>query len=106
MATGFTMKVTFLKTSVVKDENGMVVETFEEGKEYELKAPSARRWIRRNLAVEVEEKVEKPKVEPPPKPKPEPEPVSEEQIDMDLGLGPEPVEEAKPSKPSGFRRRK
>lgn len=86
------MKVKFLKTSVIKDEHGIVVESFEEGKEYDLKAPSARRWIRRNVAVEVEEKVEKPK------PKAEPEPVStDEQMDLDLGLGPEPEEEVKPS---------
>lgn len=99
MATGFIMKVKFLKTSVVKDEHGMVVESFEEGKEYDLKAPSARRWIRRNCAVEVQGVVEKPK------PEPQPEP-PEEQIDMDLGLGLEEEEEQKPPIKPGVRRRK
>lgn len=87
------MKVKFLKTSVVKDEHGTIVERFEEGKEYDLKAPSARRWIRRNVAVEVGGKVEKPK------PQPEPEPVLDEQVELDLGLGPEPEEEVKPKPP-------
>ena len=76
----FTMKVRFIETRIIKAQ-GKIVEKFEEGKEYVLPVDSARRWIRRHSAIEVKEKVVKPKPQ-----KPKAELKKEPQIDLDLGL--------------------
>ena len=46
------MKIRFNITRTVKAVDG---ETYEEGKVYDLSEASARRWLRRGVAVEVDE---------------------------------------------------
>jgi len=46
------MKVTFNADRQVLDHSGDVVDEFKAGKTYNLKWASARRWIRRGVAVE------------------------------------------------------
>ena len=59
----FMQKVKFLKTEVVyrtlRDNTAEVSEKFLEGEVYDLPVPSARRWIRRGVAVAVEEEAPK-----------------------------------------------
>lgn len=47
------MKILFTKNSTVEAQ-GQIVQTFKAGEVYELSASSARRWIRRNAATEVQ----------------------------------------------------
>jgi len=47
------MRVRFLDTCTVEAQ-GEIVETFNKGEVYELGTQSALRWMRRNLAVEVQ----------------------------------------------------
>lgn len=59
-------KIQFLTTQTVEAQ-GEIVKTFAAGEVYELEYASARRWLRRNVATEVQGKAV------PKKSKPEPE---------------------------------
>ena len=48
-------KIQFLTTQTVEAQ-GEIVKTFNAGEVYELEAASARRWLRRNVATEVQGK--------------------------------------------------
>ena len=47
------MKIQFIKTQEVEAQ-GEIVKTFNAGEIYELSIASAKRWIRRNVATEVQ----------------------------------------------------
>lgn len=63
------MKIRFNADRTVEAQ-GEVVETYKAGEIYELSASSARRWLRRGLATEVQGSAKKPAA-----PKSEPKPV-------------------------------
>lgn len=44
--------VTFVDDCEMRDANGVVVDSFEKGKAYELRPDQAARWVRRFKAVE------------------------------------------------------
>lgn len=48
------MKVRFIEDRKVLDGAGRVIRSFSAGEEYDLAPASARRWLRRNAAVEVD----------------------------------------------------
>ena len=65
-------KIKFINTQTVEAQ-GEIVQTFNAGEVYEMEVSSARRWLRRNMATEVQGKaapkksqpeVEKPVVKP------------------------------------------
>ena len=47
------MKIKFIETRHVEAQ-GEIVQTFNAGEVYELESASARRWLRRNVATEVQ----------------------------------------------------
>jgi len=54
------MKIKFLKDREIEAQ-GVIVQRFKAGEVYELERPSAMRWLRRNVAVEVQGAVTPPK---------------------------------------------
>ena len=67
-------KIKFLDDRDVTDETGKTTQSYKAGKVYDLSDAIAYRWVRRQVAVPVEEPAEKPKVEKKPKPKEEEDP--------------------------------
>lgn len=51
-----TMKIRFIQDRVVKDHDGNVIDTFRAGQVKELAEASARHWINRGVAVEIQGK--------------------------------------------------
>ena len=88
---GFTVRVRFLETREVQDGSGTV---FEEGREYDLPPDSARHWLRREVAEEVDPAG--PQVTAPEGPPPPPPPADEEVV--------VPAEEADSPAPAPKRR--
>jgi len=54
------MKVKFLEAREVADGEGVVYQRFKAGQVYELSTASARHWINRSAALEVQGRAEKP----------------------------------------------
>lgn len=68
------MKIRFIEDREVLDGEGNVIQCFTAGKEYDLNVASARRWLRRSAAEEVDETAVETVKEPEPVAEKEPEP--------------------------------
>ncbi len=109
------MKVRFIEDREVTDGAGRVIRSFSAGEEYDLAPASARRWLRRKAAVEVNaaEAVEpEPEVtaeeNEPGEAESQPEPTGSEAGEDQPSSSPQaaPASQEATSRPSGFGKRR